>query len=54
MLREQIYEDVKNAMKARDAVKLETVRFVWSEIKRIEFDAKHVLNDEEIVDLLRK
>ena len=54
MLREQIYEDVKSAMKARDAVKLETVRFVWSEVKRIEIDAKHELSDEEIVDLLRK
>jgi uncharacterized protein len=54
MLRDQIYEDVKTAMKARDTVRLEAVRFVWSEIKRIEIDAKHELTDEEIVEMLRK
>ncbi len=54
MLRDQIYEDVKKAMKVRDAEKLDVIRFVWSEIKRIEIDAKHELTDEEVIDLLRK
>jgi uncharacterized protein len=54
MLREQIYEDVKAAMKAQDRETLDVVRFLWSEIKRVEIDAKHELTDEEVVDLIRK
>lgn len=54
MLREQIYKDLVKAMKAREQVKLETIRYVWSEIKRVEIDAKHNLGDEEIVDLMRR
>jgi uncharacterized protein len=54
MLRAQIYEDVKAAMKAQDRDRLDVVRYVWSEIKRVEIDAKHELTDEEVVELLRK
>lgn len=54
MLRAQIYEELKAAMKAQEKEKLETIRFVWSEIKRVEIDAKHELGDEEVVVLLRK
>lgn len=54
MLRAKIYEDVIAATKAQDRVKLEVVRYIWSEIKRVEIDAKHELNDEEVIDLLRK
>jgi hypothetical protein len=54
MLRAQIYEDVKQAMKARDAKRLEVVRYLWSEIKNVEIDAKHELVDEEVVTLLRR
>lgn len=53
MLRQQIYEDMIAAMKAKEADKLETVRFVWSEIKKTEIDAKHELSDEEVTKLLR-
>lgn len=54
MLRQQIYEDMIKAMKAKDAATLETVRYVWSEIKRVEIDAKHELIDDEVVELLRR
>jgi hypothetical protein len=53
MLRQKIYEDLKSAMKARDVVRLETLRFIWSGIKNAEIDAKHELEDEEVVKLLR-
>ena len=54
MLRQQIYDDVKQAMKNREASKLETLRFIWSEIKNLEIDVKHDLDDDEVVTLLRK
>lgn len=54
MLRQQVYEDMIKAMKAQDATTLETVRYVWSEIKRVEIDAKHELIDEEVIELLRR
>lgn len=54
MLRQQIHDEMIQAMKAKDQAKLDTVRFVWSEIKRIEIDAKHELTDEEVIELLRK
>jgi hypothetical protein len=54
MLRDKIYQDLVAAMKARDQEKLETIRYIWSEIKRVEIDAKHNLGDEEVVDLMRR
>ncbi len=54
MLRQQINDDMKQAMKDRDAVKLETLRFVWSEIKNAEIDAKHELDEEEVTLLLQR
>jgi hypothetical protein len=54
MLRQQIYEDMIGAMKAKETVKLEAVRFVWSEIKNAEIDAKRDLTDEEVSQILRR
>jgi hypothetical protein len=54
MLRAKIYEEVKAAMKARNAAKLDVVRYIWSEIKNAEIDAKHELTDEEVIGLLRR
>ncbi|OGV97106.1 hypothetical protein A2W24_00155 [Microgenomates group bacterium RBG_16_45_19] len=54
MLRQQIHDEMIAAMKAQDVKKLETVRYVWSEIKRVEIDAKHELTDEEVIELLRR
>ena len=53
MLRARIYDDLKQAMKDKQAEKLETLRFVWSSIKNVEIDVKHELKDEEVVKLLR-
>lgn len=54
MLKQQLQDDVKTAMKARDQVKLDTLRFVLSEIKNAEIDAHSELSDEEVVKVLRK
>jgi uncharacterized protein len=53
MLRQQIHDDMIAAMKAKDAVKLDAIRYVWSEIKNVEIDAKHELTDPEVTQLLR-
>jgi uncharacterized protein len=37
-LKDQLMEDMKNAMRARDSVRLGVVRFLRSEIKNIEID----------------
>lgn len=54
MLRVTIQEQLKAAMKARDTVKLEALRFVWSEIKNREIDKHAELTDEEVIQLLQK
>lgn len=51
MLRENIQEQMKQAMRDRDQVRLEAIRFLWSEIKNVEIDAKHELSDEEILEV---
>lgn len=53
MIRQQIIDDMKIAMKAQDSVKLGVLRYMLSEIKNKEIDAKHELNDEEVIGLLR-
>lgn len=52
-IREQINQDMKQAMKERQSHKLETLRFIWSAIKNSEIDAKKELSDEEVIKLLR-
>lgn len=37
-LKDQLMEDMKNAMRARDSVRLDVIRFLRSEIKNIEID----------------
>ena len=53
MLRQTIIDQMKQAMKARQGDKLSVLRFLLSEIKNVEIDAKHELNDSEIITLLR-
>jgi uncharacterized protein len=54
MRRQQIAEQMKEAMKAKDTQKLTVLRYLWSEIKNQEIDAKRELTDEEVVTLLRR
>ena len=53
-LKEQITEDMKNAMRAKEAGKLGTIRLVLAEIKRKEVDERIELNDEQTLDIIEK
>ena len=55
-LQERLTEDVKRAMKAREAGKsrLSVLRMVKASIRNIEIDRKKELNDEEVLDVLAK
>ncbi len=54
MLRQQIQDQVKEAMRNRDQVRLDALRYMWSEIKNAEIDAKVELDDEAIVAVVSK
>ena len=53
-LKDQLTEDMKTAMKAKEAgkLRLSVIRMAKSAIKNVEIDAKHELNDEETITVL--
>jgi uncharacterized protein len=51
-LREQLSEDMKNAMRARDELRLSTIRMVRSAVKNKDIELKRDLNDQEIVEVV--
>lgn len=53
MIKDQLREDMKTAMKAGDKMALNTIRFLLSEIRNVEIDNGE-LNDEQIQDVIRK
>ena len=53
-LRTQITDQIKTAMKAHDTVTLDALRYILSTIKNVEIDAKHELNDEEVLNVIQK
>lgn len=54
MIIDQLKDDMKTAMKSRDAERLETIRYLLSEIKNEEIDAKGAaLNEDAVIKLLR-
>jgi len=53
-LKEQITEDMKNAMRAKEASKLGTIRLVLAEIKRKEVDERIELDDEQTLAIIEK
>jgi len=55
-LKEQLMEDMKTAMKAREEgkVRLATIRMVRSSIKNVEINEKRDLNDEDVLGVLMK
>ncbi len=53
-LKERLREDMKEALKAKDKVKLSTIRMINSLIKNAEIEKRGELTDEEIVQLLMK
>jgi uncharacterized protein len=53
-LRDRITEDMKSAMRAKDAQRLGTIRFLLAAIKQREVDERIVLDDVQVVSVLDK
>jgi uncharacterized protein YqeY len=54
MIRQKLAEEMKNAMRNKDAKRLETIRFIWSEMKYQEIDKKQELGDEDLIALMQR
>lgn len=52
MIKDKLTEDLKQAQKSRDAMKVSTLRFVLSEIQNKEIDKRAGLSDDEVMKLL--
>ena len=53
-LKEQIQQDVKEAMKAKDTKKRDALRLLSSAIKQIEVDERKTLTNSDIVAIIQK
>ena len=53
-LKEQITDDMKAAMRAKDAGKLGTIRLILAEIKRKEVDERIELSDAQTLQIVEK
>jgi uncharacterized protein YqeY len=53
-LKEQITEDMKTAMRAKDAGKLGTIRLIIADIKRKEVDERIEVTDEQALAIVEK
>ena len=53
-LKVQITEDMKTAMRAKDAGKLGTVRLILADIKRKEVDERIEVSDEQVLQIIEK
>lgn len=53
-LKEQITNDMKSAMRAKESAKLGTIRLILAEIKRKEVDERVELSDAAVLSLIEK
>ena len=53
-LREQINNDIKEAMKAKDVERRDALRLLSSAMKQIEVDERKELSDEDIIAIIQK
>jgi len=53
-LKAQISEDMKNAMRAKDSVRLGTIRLLQAAIKQREVDERIELTDDDVISVLEK
>ncbi len=51
-LKQTLLSDLKEAMKARNSLKVDTLRILSSEIKNREIDTRETLSDDEILGLV--
>jgi len=54
VLAERLAEDLKQAMKDKDKVRLSVIRMVRAAIKNAEIDKQRSLNEDEILDVLNR
>lgn len=53
-LKEQITEDMKSAMRAKDTARLSAIRLLTAAIKQKEVDERIVVSDEQVLAILEK
>ena len=53
-LKEQITEDMKSAMRAKDSARLGTIRLILAALKQKEVDERKDLSDADILSILEK
>ncbi|QKF73570.1 GatB/YqeY family protein [Aliarcobacter faecis] len=53
-LKEQLNEDLKQAMRDKEVVKRDSIRAINTMIKQIEVDERRVLDDAEVIKLIQK
>ena len=53
-LKEQITDDMKAAMRAKESTRLATIRLILAEIKRKEVDEQTELNDAQVLAVVEK
>jgi uncharacterized protein len=52
LLRDRLTEEMKDAMKARDELRLSTIRMVRSAVRNKEIDLKREMADQEVVETI--
>jgi uncharacterized protein YqeY len=53
-LKDQLSQDLKDAMRHGDELKKNTIRYLRSAIKNVEIDAGHELSDQDVIAVLVK
>ena len=53
-LREKLQEDLKNAMKAKDAVRLSVIRMAKAAVMNAQIARGHELSDDEVIEVFAK
>ena len=53
-LKDQLQNDLKDAMKQKDNFKRDAIRFLMSALKQIEVDERKELSDADIIKIIQK
>ncbi|HIW32511.1 MAG TPA: GatB/YqeY domain-containing protein [Candidatus Paenibacillus intestinavium] len=53
-LSDRLIDDMKQAMKSQDKLKLSTIRMMRASVKNLEIDLKRPLDDSEVLDVLSR
>ncbi len=53
-IKEKLQSDLKDAMRAKDVFKRETIRFLMSALKQVEVDERRELSDDDIFKIIQK